>query len=49
MPRFHLVCHDCDAENVVHDNERYVRELKDGHEEQNPGHWVEYAELEEQR
>ena len=46
MPKFHIICRDCDAENLVQDNERYVRELKQGHEDLYPDHRVEYAELE---
>ena len=47
MTRYHIVCRDCDAENVVDDNERFVRELQEMHEEMHPDHEVVYAEMEE--
>lgn len=46
MRVFHLVCHSCDAENVVVDeDECYVRELLQAHRESNPDHRMVYDEV----
>jgi hypothetical protein len=50
MPRYHIVCRDCDAENVFEDaTERHVAELQEMHEEMHPDHTVVYAEMEVKR